>query len=212
MHEIFRNSNLFVLALHLYFSRICLAQLCNSFPRSVISTPPPPESHSPENSWKLVVLPCWPLSVNTHLYALQTFQVFSPYFGWASESPFYIKMLCQKNSDSVKHCGTGERNVNQVWGLWGSFWDTNAHQRMPQVQSWSWLILCNSVPVGSTHPRACIHPADLRAEFCHQNELTANKLRVYWMFKCFRPPDNQIMASLLRLILIKNTKNTRHGW
>lgn len=29
-----------------------------------------PESHSHENSWKLDILPCWPLSVNTHFYAV----------------------------------------------------------------------------------------------------------------------------------------------
>lgn len=32
------------------------------------------------------------------------------------------------------------------------------------------------------------------------------------MFKYFRPPDNQIAASSLKLILMKNTKNTRRGW
>lgn len=32
------------------------------------------------------------------------------------------------------------------------------------------------------------------------------------MFKYFRPPDNQIVASLLGLILIKTQKNIRHPW
>lgn len=74
----------------------------------------PPQSHSHENSWKWV--PSWPPSVNIHLYALTNTSSIFPRL-WMSHWKvlIYSKMDCQQKNTYVEHCGTGERNVSQVW-------------------------------------------------------------------------------------------------